>query len=292
MAFLTFKSRIGTVYEDVTTDVLGKIGVWKWIVVLVYTILMIPSIFNQYEDMFLIRPADQLNCIPSARWTPQSPQWLLYNSKIPIAEKILFTAAKRNVIKLCSDFKIRPVNHRKILRNFLSSIALAFRLVGHALILNITPRYFATKIRATILLSLTNYLAAGQLGAMISYLLIVFQPINDATIVAIEVAVTLTLASLRFIFLDVDGRELPDVLEDMDYFSELSKPLRWASQRNNSPTNEEVEIRVYSFGSTGHGLSQGYSEERIPAQRIGFTRIWPVLIYNFNRIFRRGTTCS
>lgn len=46
------------------------------------------------------------------RWSPESPQWLLYNRKIALAEKILAEAAKINGIKLCSDFKIRPVNHR------------------------------------------------------------------------------------------------------------------------------------------------------------------------------------
>ncbi|CAH2982616.1 unnamed protein product [Chilo suppressalis] len=46
------------------------------------------------------------------RLLPESPQWLLYNRKIFVAEKILYHAAKKNGQKLCSQFKIRPVNHR------------------------------------------------------------------------------------------------------------------------------------------------------------------------------------
>lgn len=55
--------RIGTIYEDVTTDVVGKIGSWQWLVTLVTTVLVVPSVFNQYEDIFLIHPPEA-TCIP------------------------------------------------------------------------------------------------------------------------------------------------------------------------------------------------------------------------------------
>nr|XP_032516661.1 solute carrier family 22 member 4-like [Danaus plexippus plexippus] len=59
-----------------------------------------------------------ISCVYSAfllillRWTPESPQWLLYNQKISEAETLLRKAAKMNGISLCNDFKIRPVDHR------------------------------------------------------------------------------------------------------------------------------------------------------------------------------------
>lgn len=40
----------------------------------------------------------------------------MYNRKISVAEKILANAAKRNDIKLCSNFKIRPINHKVCLQ--------------------------------------------------------------------------------------------------------------------------------------------------------------------------------
>lgn len=43
---------------------------------------------------------------------------------------------------------------------------------------------------------------------------------NDVMLVGIELTVMIMLIGLCFIFPDVDDRELPDVMEDMDYFSE------------------------------------------------------------------------
>lgn len=40
----------------------------------------------------------------------------MYNRKISVAEKILANAAKRNGVKLCSNFKIRPINHKVCLQ--------------------------------------------------------------------------------------------------------------------------------------------------------------------------------
>ncbi|KAM3958930.1 LOW QUALITY PROTEIN: solute carrier family 22 member 7-like [Aphomia sociella] len=398
----TIEEKIGTVYEDVTTDVLGTIGVWQWLVVLwlvfcddklkmmstaiifrmglmfgyifsgliadrlflfsfgrktalfidvliqlcmgviitlcdsegwfrlliflksllgsattyiglvlmceissnswrssMNMIVMLPRLFAMICGVPLANSSPNLETysfISSAfgalllillRWIPESPQWLLYNRKTSNAEQLLFAAAKRNNIKLCDDFRIRPVNQRSLSRNLLSLIAISSCLVEHALLLNITPRLFAIKIRAT-LLGFCH--AAGQLGAMISYLLFLLQPMNDGVVVALELGVTLTLVFLRFTILDVDGRELPDTMEDMDYFSELSKPLR-ATQKTNSPSNEEVEMRVYSYGSAGR-ISQSQSEERLPAQRTGFNRIGRVIVRNFNLIFRPNLQLS
>ncbi|CAH2229085.1 jg2530 [Pararge aegeria aegeria] len=89
-----------------------------------------------------------------------------------------------------------------------------------------------------------------------------------------EAGLAALLIVLCCVLPDVEGRELPDVLEDMDYFSELSKPLRWASQKTNSPSHEEVEMRVYSFGSAKHNPStRSHSNERLPARRIGFVHM-------------------
>lgn len=63
-----FVSRIGTIYEDVTTDVLGSIGIWQWLVVVTSTALGTPSMFNQYEDMFLLKPSIEVTCIPPERF--------------------------------------------------------------------------------------------------------------------------------------------------------------------------------------------------------------------------------
>lgn len=43
---------------------------------------------------------------------------------------------------------------------------------------------------------------------------------DDITFAAVEIGVTVTLAVLCLVFPDVDGRELPDVMEDMDYYCE------------------------------------------------------------------------
>ncbi|XP_075975689.1 solute carrier family 22 member 7-like [Anticarsia gemmatalis] len=315
-------------------------------------------------------------CFISLRWSPESPQWLLFNRKIAVAEKILLRAAKTNGITLCSTFKIRPINCRaynsldetttcigvmstynirmlffvatifwalyyflwsslyvrmyseensqyllikvfcfivmftcltivsslkltlrylllahilltgtfsagiKLFRkgtihSFFASVALASGLVAHALILNITPRLFAINIRATFFGCCH---ATGQLGSIISYLLFLFCPTSEITLMAVELAVTAVLAGLCFIIPNVDERELPDIVKDMDYFSELSKPVRWVTQKTNSPSREEVEMRVYSFGSTQRSVSYNHSDERLPARRIGCIRIWHVLI--------------
>ncbi|XP_038214301.1 solute carrier family 22 member 4-like [Zerene cesonia] len=546
-------SIIGTIHEDVTTDVLGKIGTWQWMVTLLSTALVIPTMLNHYDDMFLLKPSQDILCAPSQefinrslcsytitnnsavvscdkwlvkfmwlfwikktwlifcdkmqllsttvicrsglvfgciifgvisdsfgrriaifgsliadlvfrltlvfcdseswyrlliflkslftsancylelilvceiasnswrtklslivstprilaslclipfanaapnldtynfitfllgtllliilRWIPESPQWLLYNRKIPKAEKTLFNAAKKNGVKLCSEFKIRPVNNKAYdcleeewtclmilsnnnvrlliivslwfwaLYNFLfaplfiklhtrmqaysplhnlsivvflgllnifimmkikmrylltiniivlgsstafvtfleqtdfnsticdllTSIGLASGLISYALLLNITPRLFAVNIRAT-LVGCCH--AAGHLGTITCYLLTSLRSINDSTMLITTLAVTVILVGLCFIFPDVDGRELPDTIKDMDYFSELSKPLRWATQKTNSPSNEEVEIRVYSFSSGGYNITANTSEDTVPARPIGFIRVW------------------
>ncbi|XP_028170469.1 solute carrier family 22 member 2-like, partial [Ostrinia furnacalis] len=563
---------IGTIYEDVTTEVLGNIGIWQWLVVVASTVLAVPSMFNQYEDMFLLKPSLEVICIPPERyevlnaslctvtsinnaaaqlkcgkwhvklfwliwlkkswlvfcdnkmkllsttmisrmglmfgcvmfgliadscgrrmaiainlfvdmcmglimtfcdsqpwfqllvflkslfgaatlymglvitceiasnrwrsrlnaiasvpqllsmtcmlplanafpnletynfmatlfsvlliiilrWIPESPQWLLYNRKIIKAEKILYEAAKRNGTSLCEDFKIRPVNHRAyhcldeirtcsgiftrynvrvlilvslllwsltyfqlsyiyatvlkednsnqylfalmssvvglvsltillsrkiLIRHLLilniiisgisasaevilghitifhapkifSIFALASGIVVHLLLLNITPRLFAINIRAT-LFGCCH--AIGQLGSMFSYLFFVFQPFSNEVSVVKDVVITAVLISLSLILLDIDGREMPDVIDDMDYFSELSKPLRWATQKTNSPSHEEVEMRIYSFGSSGRQVSHPHSLDRLPAQRIGFGKFRRSLFANIRRIFSRNS---
>lgn len=53
---------IGTVHEDITTDVLGNIGSWQWMVVFVSTAFMMTSMFDQYEDIFLLAPPRNVEC--------------------------------------------------------------------------------------------------------------------------------------------------------------------------------------------------------------------------------------
>lgn len=57
-----FVFRIGTIYEDVTTDVLGLMGTWQWFVTVLLTVLMMPAMLNQYEDMFLLKPTNDIKC--------------------------------------------------------------------------------------------------------------------------------------------------------------------------------------------------------------------------------------
>ncbi|XP_023934107.2 solute carrier family 22 member 21-like [Bicyclus anynana] len=308
------------------------------------------------------------------RWTPESPQWLLYNRRIPRAEKILVEAAKVNGIELCSDFKIRPVNHRayhcldeswacvniltthniKVLSltilvfwalylflysslyiriqykqpnygllktfcfiialgllnwclsknfkmktlvqmdlaiigsssvalilsnmfefhispiaNVISPLALAAIVIVHGLMVNITPRLFAINIRATLLGCCHS---VGHLGSLICCVIVTFQVMNDQTLMFVEAGLVLLLIVVCSVLPDVDGREMPDVLEDMDYFSELSKPLRWASQKTKYPSREEIELRVYSFGSAKPNPLND-SDDRPPAKRIGWLHI-------------------
>ncbi|XP_050348538.1 solute carrier family 22 member 13-like [Nymphalis io] len=323
------------------------------------------------------------------RRTPESPQWLLYNRKITRAEKILQKAAKINRINVCSNFKIRPVNHRAydcldesqtclgiitkhnirvlsismlvfwslyyflwsslyiriyskheqyillklltiisamilinsllyikmrlksllvlnigflgacnillvsmgwfkvnhIISDVFTSVSLAAGVLIHGLILNITPRLFAINVRCT-LLGCCH--ASGQLGSIICYLTVYFHAFEDIVLIVIETGLAIGLLLLCYMIPDVDRRELPDIMEDMDYFSELSKPLRWATQKTNSPSNEELEIRVYSFGSTGQNYSaNNRHNERLPAQRIGFRQFLLPLFQRFMKNTRR-----
>ncbi|KAL0880237.1 hypothetical protein ABMA27_002695 [Loxostege sticticalis] len=562
-------SIIGTIYEDVTTDVLGSIGIWQWLVVVTSTALGTPSMFNQYEDMFLLKPSIEVTCIPPERfevlnaslctvtsinnateqrkcnkwhvklfwliwlkktwlvfcenniklisttmisrmglmfgyvmsgliadnfgrrlaiwidlfaqlflgliitfcdsqawfqllvflkslfgastiymgivitceiasnlwrtrlnaivslprllsmtcmlplanafpnletynfiatilgvlliiiirWIPESPQWLLFNRKIYKAEKILFEAAKKNGYSLCEDFKIRPVNQRAyhcldetrtcagiftrfnvriillvslllwsltsfqlsylyavvfrenytnrnllilmssvvgliiitillsrkiLLRHLLvfnilvsgvaASIevflghmiphapkiflifALASQVIVYMLLLIITPRLFAINIRGT-LFGCCH--AIGQLGSMFSYMFFLFQPLHNEAFLTVNVCVMVALVTSSLILLDVDRRELPDMMDDMDYFSELTKPLRWATQKTNSPSHEEVEMRIYSFGSSGRHYSISESLDRMPARRIGFGKCWRTFIGKVRGMFSR-----
>ncbi|KAI8421807.1 hypothetical protein MSG28_009764 [Choristoneura fumiferana] len=209
------------------------------------------------------------------RWTPESPQWLLFNNKISQAENMLYTAAKKNRKRLCSDFKIRPVNNRDTITSLLYSFALAARIIAFAIILIITPRFFAINIRATLLGCCQ---AAGQLGAIVGYLVTTTKLMNTVAMALLGVVLTVILMILCLIFPDVDNREMPDVLQDMDYFCELSKPLRWATQKTHSPSREEVELRTHSFGSRGRALSsRSASLARAPAQPIGFTTLWRIV---------------
>ncbi|XP_061714197.1 solute carrier family 22 member 4-like [Cydia pomonella] len=306
------------------------------------------------------------------RWTPESPQWLLFNKKITKAEKTIYKAAKQNHVSLCSDFKIRPVNQRayfcldedqtcipilsthntrvlafvallfwtlncfswsiiystmyrreqtnyyllKILClvgiigcltvllslkcklrhllmihvflagvsgvaalickgestcSILYTFALATSLNGHAMTLTITPRLFAIKIRAT-LLGCCH--AAGQLGAIIGYLITMLKLVDEVTLALLEAATTVSMLVLCLVFPDVDRREMPDVLEDMDYFSELSKPLRWATQKTHSPSREEIELRNLSFGSARARVVSSTPSEHSPARPIGCATLW------------------
>ncbi|XP_049872892.1 solute carrier family 22 member 1-like [Pectinophora gossypiella] len=286
------------------------------------------------------------------RWTPESPQWMLYNRKIKYAEHVLYRAALQNDITFSAEFKIRPVNQRayncldetmtclrifsihnvrvvvvvsltfwslfyflwatlymKIFSNgvgismllkifgflallfcafvflssriilqrflmislmltgnrvyeFLSSMALASGIMVHCLILNITPRFYAINVRAT-LFGCCH--ASGQLGAMTSYIIFIYKALDDISFATLELGIAIVLICLTFVLPQVDGRELPDMMEDMDYFSELSKPLRWATQKRNSPTNEEIEMRVYSYASAPTTSTlQGSTDEPLP----------------------------
>lgn len=104
-----------------------------------------------------------------------------------------------------------------MLRSIGSSIAISSGVIVHALLLNITPRLFAINIRATIFGCCH---ATGQLGSIISYIILLFHPMDDITFAVVMVAVTIIAAGLCCMLPDVDGRELPDFLEDMDYYSE------------------------------------------------------------------------
>ncbi|XP_072932775.1 solute carrier family 22 member 4-like isoform X2 [Epargyreus clarus] len=273
------------------------------------------------ETFNFIAFAFEVSLLLLLRWTPESPQWLLYNRKVPKTEEMLYKAAKMNCIQLCSNFKIRPVNYRayncldktwtcvelfttynirvvvsailsfwglyfflwsslyvraysaeyedvlwkvfgfifllgsltlclwrkmrvkqlllmtilftgtfnaiaiitncfeyhNTITSLISSLALASGLIGHTLILVITPRLFAINVRAT-LFGCCN--ATAQLGTITNHLILRFRAMDDLTLMILEVAVTFALCAACYVIPDVDGRELPDVMEDMDYFSE------------------------------------------------------------------------
>uniref|UniRef100_A0A2A4J4J6 Major facilitator superfamily (MFS) profile domain-containing protein n=1 Tax=Heliothis virescens TaxID=7102 RepID=A0A2A4J4J6_HELVI len=167
----------------------------------------------------------------------------------------------------------------------LSTIALGSGLVAHALILNMTPRLFAINIRATVVGCCH---ATGQLGSIVSYLLFLFHPISNIAMVSIELCITMILAGLCLMYPDVDRRELPDVMTDMDYFSELSKPLRWVTQKTSSPSLEEMEIMLHSFGTLPSTSS--LPEEIVPARQIGCVKFWKIFINYVRRKCSRKIT--
>ncbi|CAK1555137.1 unnamed protein product [Leptosia nina] len=325
------------------------------------------------------------------RWIPESPQWLLYNRRIPLAEKNLVVAANKNDVKLCSDFKIRPVDHRVgmarvkfifkcdnayvsldeewtclsilstrnvrvivsstiliwtlfhfvwaptyidmyrqqnkfmllqvlsmtvfmavlnfglakkmkmrclvilnvvvlgiasvfviiakrmclniLLIEFTAALGVASGLVSYALLFNMTPRLLALIARATLV---GCCYSAGEIGTITCYLLILY--LQDLTVLILLVIAVLLVTTLCVVLPDVDARELPDTIRDMDYFSELSKPLRWATQKTNSPSYEEVEMRVHSFSSDANNSII----EHAP-RPMGFFRLWYSLVKLFNR---------
>ncbi|CAK1585483.1 unnamed protein product [Parnassius mnemosyne] len=100
---------------------------------------------------------------------------------------------------------------------FVQSAALGTGLIGHTILLNITPRLFAINIRATIFGCCHS---TGQFGALICYLIFFLDATDHIALVLIQVGFTFVLTALCYIIPDVDARELPDVMEDMDYFSE------------------------------------------------------------------------
>ncbi|XP_047990734.1 solute carrier family 22 member 4-like [Leguminivora glycinivorella] len=365
---------------------------WRsWLSMIVATprllaaVCMVPlaRALSNSESFTFIACLYDLLLIVILRWTPESPQWLLFNNKITKAEKTIFKGAKQNHVSLCSDFKIRPVNQRayvcldedqtcipilsthntrvltfvslifwslncfswsiiystnysgeqtnyyllKILclvaiigcltvvlslkcslrhllmiHIFLAGVsglaaltckevgepicsilypfALATSLNAHAITLSITPRLFAIKIRAT-LLGCCH--AAGQMGAIIGYLITSLKLVDEITLALLEAAATVAMLVLCLVFPDVDDREMPDVLEDMDYFSELSKPLRWATQKTHSPSREEIELRNLSFGSTRARVASSTTSEHAPARPIGCATLWRAIYRLFCR---------
>ncbi|XP_068617443.1 solute carrier family 22 member 2-like [Battus philenor] len=75
-------------------------------------IVPLTNIMPNFETYNCLASIYCVGCLTLLRWLPESPQWLLYSRKISKAEKILFKAALKNKIKLCSNFRIRPVNHK------------------------------------------------------------------------------------------------------------------------------------------------------------------------------------
>ncbi|CAH4034046.1 unnamed protein product [Pieris brassicae] len=194
--------RSGTIHEDVTTEVLGKIGAWQWTVTILSTILAAPTVLNQYEDAFLLQPPNGVVCVTQ------------YNAT-------LCSYSVNGTEFMCDSWKVRFmwlvwIKKTVVILEIISTIGLASGLISHALLLNITPRVLATKCRATLF---GCYYSLGHLGTMTAYL-ITTQDIRDLTMMIVVVVITLILIFICLILPDVDGRELPDTLKDMDYFSE------------------------------------------------------------------------
>lgn len=83
--------------------------------------------------------------------------------------------------------------------------------------MHMMPRLYGINVRAT-LFGFCH--ATGQIGAIISYMFHIYNPLEAMSLAIILFLITLGLVGLCIMFPDVDDRELPDVLEDMDYFSE------------------------------------------------------------------------
>ncbi|VVD00483.1 unnamed protein product [Leptidea sinapis] len=169
---------------------------------------------------------------------------------------------------------LERVNIDRTLMDLLSTIGWASGLVGNSLLINITPRIFAVNTRASVFGCCHAF---GQIGAIVCYLVCTLTTVDDIIFIVTVLAVTLVMATLCLLLPDVDKRELPDTMMDTDYFSELSKPLRWVSQKTKSPSYEEKEMRIHSFGSGGHNVSVNTnSRDNLPAQRIGFRKVLDV----------------
>lgn len=99
----------------------------------------------------------------------------------------------------------------------ISPIALSCGTIGWFVIAIITPRLFSINIRAT---TLGSCYALGQLGSMVAYLMHVLEALSSSSLSAVIVTATLSICTLCLILPDVDYRELPDIMLDMDYFLE------------------------------------------------------------------------
>lgn len=97
------------------------------------------------------------------------------------------------------------------------AVAISCGTTGRLLIGVITPRLFSINIRAT---SLGSCFALGQLGSMIGYLIFLLEAVDNFSLSALILAASLSLCALCLILPDVDSRELPDIMQDMDYFLE------------------------------------------------------------------------
>ncbi|CAG9132739.1 unnamed protein product [Plutella xylostella] len=246
----------------------------------VYTVALVHCLPN-LETFSAVAFVYSVLLVTAIRWTPESPHWLLFNRKIETAEKIIQEAAKKNYVSLCSEFKIRPADHCDLSRVIVATLAMSSGVLARLLILVITPRLFAISIRAT-MVGLCNGIA--HIGAIVTYLVVVLRVMNNYVLLGVILACTLSLGALCMKLPDVDDRELPDVLEDMDYFMDLSKPLRWASQKTRSTSREEVELRVHSF-STDRDSGAPSATTRVPARPISWLCSWVDRMNCFRRKF-------